>query len=156
MNTDRVWEPRFWAKVDKRGPDECWPWLGTKQLRMRYGKMRVGTQHISAHRISWMIAHDQEIPGGMVVLHSCDRGDCVNPAHLSLGTQKQNIQDCWERGRHDLRGERNTMAKLTDDAVRAIRANPEGLSMRDMAERHGVSKSLICVVWQGKRWAHVT
>lgn len=77
---------RFWEKVDKRGPDECWPWLGAKKSD-GYGMLYTNPNMTQAHIISlWL--HGVHVPSrqetGMTVDHICNRRDCVNPAHLRI------------------------------------------------------------------------
>ena len=85
-NTPPV-EQRYWAKVDKRGPDECWPWIGAV-TRWR-GAFIYNGRFETAHRVAVMI-DGREIPPGMVVDHICKMGLCVNPAHLRVVTQRVN------------------------------------------------------------------
>ncbi len=80
---------RFWDKVDKSG--KCWIWRGSK-LKTGYGRFHFAGKTITAHRISWMLAHGS-IEEGMHVLHKCDNPPCVNPDHLYIGTHTQNMQD---------------------------------------------------------------
>lgn len=92
---------KFWPKVDKRGPDECWPWLASC-VKGGYGKLREpGRQGrtLGAHVVSLMLATG-EVADGRQALHSCDNKLCVNPAHLRWGTQSDNMQDAVARGRH--------------------------------------------------------
>lgn len=89
---------RFWSKVKKT--DSCWIWTGG-HLKHGYGMIRAGgTEHrrLGAHRVSWMIHHN-EIPNGLYVLHHCDNPPCVNPAHLFLGTHLDNVRDMHQKGR---------------------------------------------------------
>lgn len=79
---------RFWAKVDKRGPDDCWNWTGGK-VETGYGHFQFGKQ-MGAHRVSVMLS-GREIPRDRVVHHICSNRACVNPAHLEVTTQLQNV-----------------------------------------------------------------
>lgn len=83
---------RFWSKVDNYtvSPDICWMWKGT--LRCGYGRFSLKGKKVSAHRFSWEIKFGI-IPRGKIIMHMCDKPACVNPYHLKLGTQKQNMQD---------------------------------------------------------------
>jgi hypothetical protein len=91
-------EELFWAKVQKTAG--CWLWTASRTGgNGGYGKFTVKQQLVYAHRQSWVI-HNGEIPGGMMVLHSCDNPLCVNPAHLFLGTAYDNRMDCIRKGRH--------------------------------------------------------
>lgn len=89
---------RFWAKVDK-SPIGCWIWTAAK-LTGGHGYFRFMGKMVRAHRVSWLI-HNGEIPPGKCVLHNCPGGDnpaCVNPDHLWLGTQLENIEDARVKG----------------------------------------------------------
>lgn len=88
---------RFWAKVDKRGPDECWPWKGGTTHK-GYGMFNMGGKVRTASRVSWELANGP-IPDGQGVLHKCDNAPCVNPKHLFLGDQTANMQDMRKKGR---------------------------------------------------------
>ena len=95
--TDAALLRRFWAKVDKSG--DCWSWTGAK-INWGYGQFRVGKDHMLAHRCSYEHATGETIPDGMMVCHRCDVPACVNPAHLFLGTAKDNMQDMLTKGRN--------------------------------------------------------
>jgi hypothetical protein len=96
---------RFWAKVGMQPKDRCWLWRGRRAKRYGYGELhsRRGRPPLKAHRVSYEL-HNGLIAPGLVVLHSCDNTACVNPAHLSLGTQLDNIADTVAKGRHNPRG----------------------------------------------------
>lgn len=109
------------------------------------------------HRVAWELANGRPIPEGMLVRHSCDNGLCCNPAHLSLGTQLDNMADMYQRGRdrHD-KGSARYNAKLTDDAVRQIRILlAQGRSQRKVAHQFDVSQATIKVIAQNRGWRHV-
>lgn len=89
---------RFWNKVDVGQVDECWEWLGARGGK-GYGYFHFRGQMVGAHRVSWMLCNQQEIPEGMHVLHRCDNMACVNPHHLWLGTNHDNVQDREAKGR---------------------------------------------------------
>lgn len=80
----------------------CWEWTGTKN-RQGYGVvgLYIGGAAIGvpAPRLQWM-HHHGEIPAGQVVMHSCDNPPCINPDHLLIGTQKDNLDDMRRKGRH--------------------------------------------------------
>jgi hypothetical protein len=94
-------EQRFWASVNKepgQGPaGECWGWSGGRS-GSGYGSFGLGKSSMGAHKFSYEL-HNLPVPIGLVVRHSCDNRLCVNPAHLSVGTYKDNTRDMAERGR---------------------------------------------------------
>lgn len=92
----------FWSKVDVRGPDDCWEWQGsrsTSEPGRDYGRAWAGKGRTQlAHRLSWEMANG-DIPPGMQICHHCDNPPCVNPAHLFLGTNRDNVLDGLAKGR---------------------------------------------------------
>jgi hypothetical protein len=148
---------RFWSKVKKRGPDECWEWQastnrGYGQLSRGHGKAPY-----RAHRLSWQL-HFGKIPKGMCVLHRCDNPLCVNPNHLFLGTQADNMHDKVQKGRigsTGLPGEANPMSLLTWDQVKEIRQRfleDPTLSARGLSRDYPVCASQIARILRNDSW----
>jgi len=94
--------------------NSCIEWIGTKNPK-NYGHIRINKKLYLAHRVSWAIYNNQEIEKGLVIRHDCDNPICVNPNHLRLGTQKNNMQDRMERECY------KSIIKLDDDTIRQIR-----------------------------------
>ena len=99
---ERIWAgENFWPNVFVGEPESCWEWNATL-MGNGYGSVRIkkGGSPIGAHRVSWALYHGRWPSSGLVIMHSCDNPKCVNPLHLSEGTQSENIQDCVIKGRH--------------------------------------------------------
>ena len=149
---------RFWAKVERRGSDDCWLWIGARANG--YGLFRLDTQRrASAHRISYA-HHCGPIPDGLWVLHDCDTPLCVNPRHLHLGTHRDNMREAVERGRQAV-GERAANSKLTADDVREIRRRCRkrgegGERQDDVAEEFGISRNHIWMIIHRRAWKHLS
>ena len=95
----------LWSKVDRRGPDECWPWLAFRNGQ-GYGRTWINGKGYFAHRVIFELANpgqiDRSAPnrdGNTFVLHTCDNSSCCNPAHLYLGSHADNMRDKVMRGR---------------------------------------------------------
>jgi hypothetical protein len=152
-------EERFWMRVDKRGPEECWEWAGQKingYGRISLGKKSEGSD--GAHRLSWLFANKgQSIPTGMHIMHSCDNPGCVNPSHLSIGTPKENAHDMIRKGRKRVVapvGEGNGKSLINAEIVRQIKQSTD--SHAALARRFNVSPNCIRGVRIGRTWSHVT
>lgn len=134
----------------------CWIWLkaiGTHGYGVTQNP-KTGNP-TTAHRVSFE-AHKGPIPPGMCVLHRCDCRPCINPDHLFLGTDADNVADKIKKGR--LRwgisvGESHGESKLTDTQVLEIRKSPD--SGRALAKRYNVSQATIWYIKKRRTWRHL-
>lgn len=151
---------RFWSKVDTSGGDDaCWMWqASTVSNEFPYGRFQANYKRFLAHRYSWMITNGP-IDDGMFVCHKCDRPRCVNPTHLFLGTQDDNMRDMLEKGRQPkgAKGELHNMAKLTTEEVMEIRTRyaTGDIMRRELASEYGVSLGAVCDIIYRRSWRHV-
>ncbi len=135
---------RFWAKVDRRGSDDCWVW--TAGTANGYGHFSLKRKTLKAHRISFSLNSGKAIPRGLMVCHKCDNPPCVNPAHLFLGTCKENINDARQKGRHSSAtpGEEHPRSKLSNQAVADIRRLfGDGRSKKSLAKQFAIGRTQI-------------
>lgn len=150
----------FWSKVDKRGPDECWPWLGTR-VGSGYGRFKVGGKMFVASRLSLQDALGRELCAAEQACHRCDNPPCVNPAHLFAGGARENSHDAHAKGRlHKWNGARtgelNPKAKLTREQALAVRNRTAPGSIREIARRLGVSKETIKDIRKHRTWSNLS
>jgi hypothetical protein len=124
-------------------------WECTSHSLSHNGYPRIGNKHIS--RIIYE-KYNGIIPEGMVIRHICDNPLCINPEHLLIGTPKENIYDCIERGRN-AKGEKQGSHKLSDNQIREIIMSKEKAS--DLASKYKVTKGNIYVIKKRKSWKHI-
>lgn len=151
---------RFWRKVNKAGPEAraglgpCWLWTGAVGSD-GYGVIRdVNEKFVRAHIASYELTHGLPVPTGQVLLHACDTPLCVNPGHLTAGSQLENIADMVAKNRQ-ARGTAIASAKLTQSDVDEIRRwwapGKHGVT-KALAERFGVSEMQIRRIGKGQSW----
>jgi hypothetical protein len=150
----------YWENVDRRDPNECWPWTGPQKRGYgrshlkREGRWRsVQATHMALH-LDGRPRHDN-----LFALHACDNPNCVNPRHLRWGTDQDNAQDRVARGRtisppHF--GSANGKSKLTEADVKRIHALKGKMKVREIAEAFGLHEITIYKIRSGRLWPHVT
>lgn len=146
---------RFWSKVDCGDDDECWVWQAT--TTRGYGRFSIEATPRPAHRVAYRL--EVEEPGDDLVLHHCDNRACVNPNHLYLGDQEDNMEDMFERGRNNhVSEEEHPQSKLTRKAVSHIKWDLEETDKthRELGERYDVSSTTIGEISRGATWTEVS
>jgi hypothetical protein len=144
-------------QTDKsNGVEACWLWASTI-MPNGYGIVSRDGKRVYSHRAAWEMANGP-IPSGLSVLHHCDVRRCVNPAHLFIGTQADNVADCLRKNRvsrtHVGKGERGPNAKLNAKQVSEIREcrRTTGETYVSIADRYGVTPSTIRLIVIGATW----
>jgi hypothetical protein len=179
----RQWTPKQGAQPEFCGIDckfrfhfsvgddeQCWEWNGPRNAK-NYGVLgKSDKRNVLAHRFSYEL-HRAPIPTGFFVLHKCDNPPCVNPAHLFIGTAKDNSADCVAKRRNSpppraygsanifsknaagRLGENHHSAKLTEKKVRDILRSEESSSI--LGRKYGVNRQVIWQIRTGKIWKRV-
>lgn len=138
---------RFWNYVKKT--DSCWIWGGLKNEN-NYGMGNLNRKQQRAHRISWEL-HNGAIPSGLFVCHKCDNPPCVNPEHLFLGTNLDNIKDRVAKGRSH-----RANAKLTPFDVFIIKdLIAINIPIKEIKSLFQVSRQAINDIKFNRRWASI-
>src|ERR1019366_7687898 len=140
---------RYWKHVNKRGPNECWPWTASVggPVGRQQGQMTVEGYHGHATRVGWFIVHGFD-PYPLHVLHTCDHNICHNPAHWFQGTNQDNCQDKARKFRNG--------RKLNPETVRRIKLlRSEGWSQQAIADEFHVHQTLVGFICRGIVWSHV-
>lgn len=142
-------EERFWSWVCKRSMNECWYWDGHRYPN-GYGQFHIERKPVYAHRFSWEVVHKRSIPVGMCILHTCNNKRCVNPYHLKLGTQAENISDYISEHGYNMRS--GKQSKFYDGEIWLIkRLSISGISRVIISQMFRCSSSYISNIAAGRR-----
>ena len=132
----------------------CWEFSGRRDSA-GYGRLDFDNRDASAHRTAYQIWVGP-IPAEMIVMHSCDNPPCINPAHLSVGTHQDNMDDMTGKGRASRRsGESNPFSKLTESQAIEVLAYTDR-PLKYFAEKFNVSISTISKIRTGKNWSYLS
>jgi hypothetical protein len=143
----------FFQRVVKK-EDGCHEWTGAK-CEKGYGMFSVAGKKMRAHRAAWFFEHNQYVPDNLLACHKCDNPSCVNPDHLFLGTNKQNSDDKFSKGREFYhRGEKAASSKLKEKDVIFILT--KNFSTRDLSKKFGVCESTIRAIKRRENWKHIS
>jgi hypothetical protein len=149
-----LWLERGRLKI---GEDGCWEWQGSRD-QCGYGRIvyKAGSRSFGlVHRLVYWLCNGEIRPEDEVC-HHCDNPPCCNPGHLFRGSHTENMRDAGKKGRiksRDIRGENSPAAKLTVEAVRDIRRNPD--QVKFMQAKYDVCRQTISRVLSRKIWHHV-
>lgn len=163
---------RFWSKAElTANPDKCWIWQKSVDTG-GYGSHSIGGRNYTSNRVAYASFYKKD-PGNFHVLHKCDCRRCINPHHLFLGTNYDNVKDKMAKGRQGrpigklsgshthpekiLKGSKIGTSKLTEDQVLEIRKRhkEEKLSTYKLANIYKVSQALIWYAVNNKTWKHI-
>ncbi len=142
------------SKMEKQN-NGCWNWTGCLGFG-GYGQLKVGKKHWLAHRLMWVLHNKKRVPSGMVVRHTCvGNRKCINPEHLEIGTQKDNIHDMIRQGR--FRADRPGNRIVSNNVVLEIRRIREqtNISYRKMSKMFNLGCGMIWQIVNGKSYKDV-
>lgn len=142
----RPYQERFWEKVCESGSEGCWLWTATTD-RKGYGQFTPTHNHkVLAHRFAWFLVFGA-YPIGLLC-HRCDIPLCVNPSHMFVGTQSDNLRDMVAKDRH------HNNHKLSVEEASEIFSLRGKATQSTIAKKFGVAQSMISRIHLGKAWSN--
>ena len=150
---------RFQQYIGPTTPKGCILWTGTISSN-GYGRILKDSSHpgpriLQAHRLAWEYANGP-IPNGFDILHTCDNPPCINPEHLVLGTQQDNMADMVSKGRQH-KGQTCHLSQLTEEIVLAIRSEYKRrrVTLQYLADKYDTTFSNVSAIIRRKSWKHI-
>ena len=154
----------LWSKVEMRGEDECWPWVGYRN-KQGYGRTWIDDKGYYAHRVIFNLANPNVIELSAqknkidfgLIMHTCDNPCCCNPKHLVVGNHMDNMVDKKNKGRcPDFKGEKSARSKLTaKDILDIVWISSKGISSGEIAKLFNIHKSTVKTAISGKHYSEV-
>ena len=136
-------------------PGGCWVWTGCRTGN-GYGAFKINQRQVGAHQFAYLLFRGP-LPQGYMVCHHCDNPLCVNPQHLFLGTQLDNVRDMFSKGRQPIRKGSASYSILKEAQVLEIRklAEVPGIKRSELAKAFGVTPATIGSVIRRSNWKHI-
>ena len=160
MNIIQTDIERFWQKINFPNDhiNECWEWTACIHKVKGYGRFGVDGRIVDSHVFSYIIHFGDR--NGLYVLHKCNNRSCVNPNHLYLGTQLDNMKDRRNANHYYSQvGSKNPNSKLNEDKVKEMLTkiwNNEFATIKEVANYYGVSRECIYPILSGRKWTQIT
>jgi hypothetical protein len=146
MNTEAVKVTLFWSSVDRRGPDECWPWIAYSEEG--YGRFFYEGLMRGAHELALTFTTGEVRAPELDTCHSCNNPPCCNPRHLRFDTRQSNVDDM-------VAAQRQRKGRFSDDQIRTMRLRySNGAAQVDLARDYGITNGLVSQIVRGLRYAH--
>ena len=143
---------RFTKKFIVNNKTNCWEWIACIHPN-GYGQFLLNNKKCAAHRVSYEL-HVGKIPDDLLVCHTCDVKNCVNPNHLFLGTQQENVDDMIKKGRaNKAKGSKSGNAKLNESQARVIKKLLASISVKEVAGLFSASKNTVHRIKNGTHWS---
>jgi hypothetical protein len=117
----------------------------------KYYSIKINGKVLVLHRVMYERKYGA-IPSGLIARHKCDNVLCINPEHIELGTNQDNMNDMVERNR-SLKGSKNNSSKLTEEVIIEIRNS--NLNKFELAEKYQVSERTIRDIIMNRAWKHI-
>jgi hypothetical protein len=150
-------EMRMWKSIETNGrdPENCWLWKGNTVDKDNYGLIKMKGSLVRTHRVVLSIKIGRPLEKGEIAMHLCNNPLCNNPAHLKVGTQKENMQHMVTSGR-SLKGAKNPRAKINEEIARTIKElHKNGITPSQIMQQLNLTKGIVEPIIYGISWKHI-